>query len=121
MARVLVCDDSGFMRDMIKEYLDAEGHDVVGFAANGDDALDQYVKLKPDVVTMDIVMQPDGIGAIEKIIAYDGSAKVIIVTVLEGGQSAVVDGIRAGAMGYVTKPVKKEQLIREVNRITGEM
>ena len=117
MARILVCDDSDFMRDSIREMLKEGKHEVVGEAKNGDEAYAKYTKLKPDLVTMDILMKPNGVEATRKIREYDPSAKVIIASVLNGQQAEIVEAIKLGASGYVTKPIQKESLLSEVKRV----
>jgi two-component system chemotaxis response regulator CheY len=117
MARVLVCDDSSFMRDTISNILIEGGHEVVGMAADGNAAAAEFGKLRPDIVTMDIIMEPDGVGAIKKIMANDANAKIVIVSVLEGGQSGLIEGIKVGALGYIRKPVDKEHLLNEIDRV----
>ncbi|MFH1791456.1 MAG: response regulator [Candidatus Omnitrophota bacterium] len=119
MARILVCDDSEFMRERIREILKDNKHEIVGEAENGDDAAGKYAELKPELVTMDILMKPDGLGAIRKILALNKTARIIIISVLEDNQEEVIEGIRAGALGYVTKPVSPEALIAEVKRVLG--
>jgi len=69
MAKILVVDDAAFMRLMLKNILESNGHEVVGEAADGVQSLAKYEQLKPDLVTMDIVMpQLDGIEATREII-----------------------------------------------------
>ncbi|MFH1791455.1 MAG: response regulator [Candidatus Omnitrophota bacterium] len=117
MAKVLVCDDSEFMRKTIIEALKKNGHEVIGQAGDGDEAVVKYKELRPDIVTMDILMKPDGVSAITGIRAFDTTARIVIVSILQGNQVEVIHGILAGAEGYVGKPVNPNILGREIKRV----
>ena len=115
--RVLIVDDSAFMRSVVKDVLTGAGYDVAGEASNGEEALQRYPQLKPDLVTMDIVMLGDGgLQAVKRLIHHDPKAKILMVSAM-GQQALVVDAIRAGATGFVVKPFKPEQLLAEITRI----
>jgi two-component system chemotaxis response regulator CheY len=117
MARILICDDSDFIRSTIREMLTAGGHEVVGEAKNGDEAAEKYTQLKPDLVTMDILMKPSGVEGVRTIKSKDPSARIIIITVLDGRQSEIVEAIQLGANGYIPKPIRQESLLKEVKRV----
>ncbi|MCU0650949.1 MAG: response regulator [Candidatus Omnitrophota bacterium] len=122
MARVLVVDDALFMRRMLSDILKKEGIEVCGEAENGKDAIDKYQQLKPDLVTMDIVMpkieEIDGIGAVKEIMKVDAQAKIIMVSAM-GQHSLVVEAIQAGAKDFVTKPFQPSRVIEAVKRALG--
>jgi len=122
MARVLVVDDALFMRRMLSDILKKEGIEVCGEAENGKDAIDKYAQLKPDLVTMDIVMpkieEIDGIGAVKEIVKADPQAKIIMVSAM-GQHSLVVEAIQAGAKDFVTKPFQPSRVIEAVKRALG--
>lgn len=117
MARVLVCDDSELLRKQIVDILKEEGHHIVGEASNGIKAFELFTQLKPDLVTMDMLMEPDGHEAVKKIIRHDPAAKIIIITSLVDAGGEVVETVKLGGRGFVSKPVDKEKLIKEVNRV----
>ena len=72
MAKILIVDDSRTSRRMLRNILVENGHEVIGEAENGQIGFEKYIELKPDIVTLDITMPVlDGLGALEKIIAYD--------------------------------------------------
>ncbi len=101
MVRVLIVDDASFMRGSLKYILELNGHTVVGMAKNGMEAVRMYEELKPDLVTMDILMEVmDGITALKAIMENDANAKVIMVTAmgLEEGESLAKE---LGALGYI--------------------
>ena len=80
---VLVCDDAIFMRTMISDILAQAGFEIVGEAETGVQAVDKYKQLKPDLVTMDIVM-PDmgGIDAVREITKFDPDAKILMCSAM---------------------------------------
>lgn len=122
MAKVLVVDDALFMRRMLSDILKKEGIEICGEAENGKDAIDKYQQLKPDLVTMDIVMpkieEIDGIGAVKEIVKVDPQAKIIMVSAM-GQHSLVVEAIQAGAKDFVTKPFQPSRVIEAVKRALG--
>ena len=100
---ILVVDDSSIMRKMIKQTLIGAGHTVVGEAKSGDDAVDLYQGLKPDLVTMDITMRGmDGIAAAKAIIASDPGARIIMLSNLDEDKFSK-EAAQIGAKGYINK------------------
>lgn len=117
MARILVVDDAAFMRMMLKDILVKGGHEVVGEASNGAEALEKYQALKPDVVTMDITMpQADGIQGVKSIKAFDANCKVIMCSAM-GQQGMVVEAIQAGARDFIVKPFDAARVLDAVAKI----
>ncbi|AMQ17805.1 response regulator [Thermococcus peptonophilus] len=117
MARVLVVDDAAFMRMLVKKILTQAGHQVVGEASNGKEAIEKYKQLKPDLVTMDIVMpEMDGITAVKEIMKIDPNAKIIMITAV-GQEAKVMEALKSGAKGYIVKPFQAPKVIEEVNRV----
>jgi len=120
MERILVVDDAVFMRHMLKKILSGAGFEICGEATNAKEAVEKYKRLKPDLVTMDIVMpmmeELDGIGAVREITKFDPNAKVLIISVMTQ-QSLVVEALQAGAKDVVSKPIKADQVVEAVNKI----
>ena len=115
--RVLVADDARFMRQLIREIIEPEGFEVVGEAADGRAAVDEFQKLQPDLVTMDIVMpKRSGIDALKEILTLDASAKVAMVSAL-GQEALVMEALQAGAADYIVKPFKPEAVIATLKKI----
>ena len=116
MARVLVVDDAAFMRKMVSDALTKGGHEVVGEAGNGIEALSQYQALKPDLVTLDITMpEKDGLAALAEIVAADPSARVVMCSAL-GQESKVLEAIKLGAKDFVVKPFQPDRVIEAVGK-----
>jgi len=116
---VLVCDDAIFMRTMISDILTQAGYDVVGEAESGAQAVQQYRALKPDLVTMDIVM-PDmgGIDAVREIVREDPDARILMCSAM-GQQALVVEAIQAGAKDFIVKPFQPSRVLEAVQRVLG--
>ncbi|EKD50492.1 MAG: chemotaxis response regulator [uncultured bacterium] len=120
MAKIMICDDAVFMRETIREIVETAGHEVVAEAETGVDAQKQYRQHKPDLVTMDILMKDSGVEAIKAIVKTDLRAKIIVVSILSDQEGEIVEAIRAGALGIVTKPVRKEVLLSEITRVMAK-
>ena len=114
---VLVCDDAIFMRTMISDILSQAGFEVIGEAESGIQAVAKYRELKPDLVTMDIVM-PDmgGIEAVREICKSDPDAKILMCSAM-GQQALVVEAIQAGAKDFVVKPFQPSRVLEAVQRV----
>jgi two-component system chemotaxis response regulator CheY len=119
MARVLVVDDAAFMRKMVSDALTKGGHEVVGEAGNGVEAISQFQALKPDLMTLDITMpEKDGLAALADIMAADPSAKVVMCSAL-GQESKVLEAIKLGAKDFVVKPFQPDRVIDAVGKALG--
>ena len=119
MARILVVDDAKFMRSIVKESLVPIGHEIVGEAENGKEAIDLYDRLKPDLVTMDITMrEKDGIEAAEEIMERHRDARIIIVTAL-GQEKLLTKAVKLGVKDFVVKPFMQERLQQAANKALG--
>jgi two-component system chemotaxis response regulator CheY len=116
MARVLVVDDAAFMRKMVSDALSGGGHEIVGEAGNGDEAVQRYRELRPDVMTLDITMpEKDGISALREIIASDPGAKVVMCSAL-GQESKVLESIKLGAKDFVVKPFQADRVLSAIDK-----
>ena len=110
--RILIVEDALYMREMLVEMLGEEGeeYEVVGFAVNGKEAVEKYKELKPDLVTMDLVMEEmDGIQAIREIKKYDPNALILVITAL-GTPEQRNEALEAGADEYLWKPFTVKNL-----------
>lgn len=114
--RVLIVDDSLFVTKQISQILTSEGFEVVGSAGDGEEGFERYKELYPniDLVTMDITMpKMDGVTALEKIIAFDKEAKVIMVSAL-GKQDLVKKSLLLGAKNYIVKPLDRKKVLERL-------
>lgn len=102
---------------MIKNILSECGCQVIGEAENGAAAATKYKQLKPDLMTMDIIMpEMDGIESVKAIYSIDSSANIIMCSAM-GQQAIVVEALQAGAKDFVVKPFQKKQIIQAVERV----
>jgi two-component system chemotaxis response regulator CheY len=116
MARVLVVDDAAFMRKMVSDAVCGGGHEVVGEAGNGAEAVQRYQELRPDVMTLDITMpEKDGLAALREIIAADPGAKVVMCSAL-GQESKVLESIKLGAKDFVVKPFQADRVLSAIDK-----
>ncbi|RLL45327.1 response regulator [Oceanobacillus piezotolerans] len=114
--RILIVDDAAFMRMMIKDILTKNGYEVVGEAQDGQEAVDKYNDLKPDLVTMDITMpEMDGITALKQIRQVNPDAKIIMCSAM-GQQAMVIDAIQAGAKDFIVKPFQADRVIEAIQK-----
>lgn len=117
MARVLIVDDAAFMRRVLRDIIEEAGHEVVAEAATGEDAVEQYRKVYPDLVTMDLVMPGEGgRAALEKILGHDPQARVIVVSAV-GQKKEVDEALSAGAADFLVKPFEKASVVDTVARL----
>lgn len=116
--RVLVVDDHLIVRAGIRWLLAAEADiEVVGEAVDGAEAVAQTLQLQPDVIVMDLVMpQVDGIAAIERIIASQPAARILVLTGFDADDK-VFPALRAGALGYTLKDFGPGDLVRAIRRV----
>ncbi len=123
MARtILVVDDVPFVRETLKKILSAAHFQVVGEATTGRQAVDMYVKLRPDFVTMDVVMpEMSGIEATRAIIKLDKAARIFIISAM-GQENLVMEAINAGAKDYILKPFSAAEILKTFERaIEGDL
>ena len=116
MARVLVVDDAAFMRRVVSDALNEGGHEVIGEASTGAEAIARYMELQPELTTLDITMPDmDGLTALREIIAIDPFARIIMCSAL-GQENKVLEAIKAGAKDFVVKPFKADRVLGAVGK-----
>jgi len=116
--RILICDDAQFTRNILKNIMSKTGFvEVVGEAPNGNKGIELYKKLKPDMVTMDLVMpEKGGIETIEEILKIDPKALIVVVSAL-GQEALVLEAAKKGAKDFIQKPFKTDQILEVLDRI----
>ncbi|MFK7796544.1 MAG: response regulator [Aureispira sp.] len=115
--RVLIVDDSLYMRTMINSALTSAGYEVVGQAANGETAIDLAMELEPDLITLDNIL-PDMIGTdILRVLKQEEklASKIIMISAV-GQDSVIQEGMTLGAAAYVVKPFTTESLLEVINK-----
>ncbi|MFC7079738.1 response regulator [Halorussus caseinilyticus] len=110
---LLIVDDSDFQRTMVRQAVE-EKFNVVGEAANGREAVEQYERHVPDAITMDIMMpEMDGVAATDEIKSRENPPTIVMVTSVDQ-DSKMKEAVKAGADGYVTKPFEPEDVLSEL-------
>jgi two-component system, chemotaxis family, chemotaxis protein CheY len=113
--KILIADDSSFMRTIIKNYLKGFDDVVIEEASDGQDALDKVNSFRPDFVLLDIIMPKiNGIDVLKEIRRNNPSIKVVMVTSI-GQNKMIEEALRLGAIKFVTKPFKYEDIIGVIN------
>ena len=119
MPKVMIVDDSEFIRNRLDKLL-AEGGFETLQAANGAQAVKVYAKAKPDLVLMDITMpEMNGMDALAKIRLQDPNAKVLMLTALDQ-QSIATRAVHMGAKDFLVKPVLPGKLLAAMKRVLGD-
>jgi two-component system chemotaxis response regulator CheY len=114
--KVLVVDDAVFMRNMIRDIFKAPDFEVVAEATNGVEAVEKFKELKPDLITMDIVMPfRSGIEATREIRRLDPSVVIVMCSAL-GQETLVMEAIEAGANDFIVKPFRQEEVMKVVKK-----
>lgn len=116
MARILVTDDAAFMRMQLKDIITKLGHEVVGEAANGLEAVELNEELNPDMITMDITMpEMSGTDAVKEIRKTDADVKIIMCSAM-GQQGMVLEAIQAGAQDFIVKPFTPDRIKEAIEK-----
>ncbi len=117
MARIMIVDDTMMMRATLRRFLEKAGHEIVGEAINGEQAIINYSQFQPDMVTMDITMPGlGGVEAIKQIIEVHPAANIIVVSAL-GQKHIVFEALQAGAKNYILKPIIEDKLLSVISLV----
>ena len=118
MSRILVVDDSGFSRRLLRKILEQAGHDVLE-AADGLTALERYAVERPDAVVLDLTM-PDisGFDLLPQLLSFEPPARVLVATA--DIQTSVQRWVSETGAGFVAKPFVAEQVLNGLNIVLGQ-
>ena len=120
MTSVLIVDDSRTSRRILRDILERAGYSVVGETINGKEGVEQYVKLRPDIVTMDITMpEMNGMDALKMIREYDPQAKVVLITAA-GQIEKKEQAMKYGATAFITKPYDNQDILDAIAKCLEE-
>ncbi|MCH4890839.1 response regulator [Acidaminobacter sp. JC074] len=118
MGKVLIVDDAAFMRVVLKNILVPEGYEIVE-ASNGLEAVEEFKKHQPDIVTMDITMpEMDGILALQEILKIDADAKVCMVSAM-GQEKIILESVKSGAKDFIVKPFKPDDVLGKIKKMSA--
>lgn len=117
MATLLITDDSDYMRDLLRVMLARSSHTVIGEASGGQECIDKYRDLRPDIVLLDSIMpQMKGIETLRALLSMDPGARVIMVSADHQEQSVQL-ATRHGARGFVAKPFDLKTVVSEIDAV----
>jgi len=115
--KVLITDDSTFVRMLLRRILISNGYEVVGEADNGLDAINLYKELSPDIMTLDITMpNMDGISVLKEIMEIDPAA-IIIMCSADSNQAQIMNAMKAGAKEFIAKPFEAKEVIDILHKV----
>lgn len=107
--KVLIVDDALFMRKMIRKILEELGCQDITEAQDGEEAIQKYEEIKPDLILMDITMpQMSGVEALERIMKKDPSQKIVMCSAV-GQEMMIQKAVELGASDFIVKPFDKEK------------
>lgn len=116
MTKVLVVDDSSFMRTMIKNIVQQKNCEVIE-ASNADEAVEKYKQDKPEIVFMDIIMEgKTGLDALKSIKEFDQNAVVVMCTSIGGQEHVIKEAVDYGATDFMTKPFKQQEIFNVLEK-----
>ncbi|MGA2310518.1 MAG: response regulator [Candidatus Bathyarchaeia archaeon] len=120
MGRIQISDDALYTRELLKKIVKETKHELVAEATAGDEAIDLYRKVKPDLVLLDIVMPAgksalNGMEALKQILEEDPSANVVICSALEQ-QVLIEEALRLGAKDFIAKPIMSERILEALSK-----
>lgn len=115
MAKILIADDSDAIRLVLKDILSIGEHDIVGEAIDGQDSIDKYKELNPDLILLDLAMpKKDGLGVVKEVIDFDPTAKIILITASDD-QKIIQECLNSGATSYISKPFDFNVVLKGIN------
>lgn len=113
---ILIADDAMFMRSILKGILIKEGYETIE-ASDGLQAVEQYKKFRPDMVTLDITMpNMDGLAALKEIKAFDPKAIVVMCSAM-GQQAMVMEAVQFGAKDFIVKPFQPDRVLDSISKV----
>jgi two-component system NarL family response regulator len=118
--RVLVVDDHPALRIGMKAVIKSmkEEASFVGFACDGEQALEKYAALRPDVMTLDLRLPGvDGLVVVERVLSIDPNAKILVMTMYDNEED-VFRSLEAGAIGYILKSSTREEIISAIRSVS---
>lgn len=120
MARISIADDSVVMRKTIRRILENSGHQIVSEASDGEEIINQYIKHRPDLITMDITMpKKNGIDAVRDLCSKYDNVNIIMVSAINE-KKKVFEALKNGAKHYIIKPFDEDTALEIVRMVLGD-
>lgn len=118
--KLMIVDDSNIIRNKIERSTAIEGLEVVATATNGVEALEQFLAVRPDVVTMDLTMpEMGGIECVERMVEIDPEVIILVISALSDKTTAI-EALKKGANGFLCKPFTGQELNQAFLKLLGE-
>lgn len=117
---IMIVDDSNVVRNRIGRHSSSNNFEVVATAGNGLEAVEQYKKHNPDLVTMDLTMpKMDGLECIQAIMEHDPKASILVISALSD-KSTGIRALKYGARGFICKPFTDEELAEALEEMMAQ-
>lgn len=114
--RIVIVDDAPFIREILRNIAITQAWDIVGEAENGQEAIQVAAKFRPQLILMDLVMpEINGLEAAKKILTLLPQTKIIACSTIDQ-ENILLRAIENGCCSYLTKPFKKEEVIKAVDQ-----
>lgn len=118
--KILIVDDTTFMREMLKNALDPEKYQIIGEALNGEQAVEQFKEKNPDLVILDINMpKKNGIDTLSDIMEANPKANVIMCSD-QKYDNMIMMALKKGAKDFIIKPFTASDVLKAVEKVFGE-
>ncbi|HDH41370.1 MAG TPA: response regulator [Candidatus Altiarchaeales archaeon] len=119
MTKILLADDSAFMRKILTNILAKAGYTDIIEAEDGEETVSIYKRERPDLILLDIVMKKKyGTESLKDILEINPDAKVIMVSAV-GQEKVIEEAMQLGAKGFIVKPFKEDEVIKKVKEVLG--
>ena len=120
MARIMVADDSDAIRLVLQDILSIGNHEIVAEAVNGEEAVEKFSEVHPDVLLLDLAMpKKDGLTVLKEIMAKHPTAKVILITASDN-QNVINECLNVGATAFISKPFDFDHVLKLINKIMAK-
>lgn len=117
MYKLMIVDDSNIIRNRIERGVSRANFEIVGTAVDGNDAVQKFKELRPDLITMDLTMPGmDGLKCIQEITAIDPDVAILVVSALSDKMTGLL-ALEYGAQGFIYKPFTDDQLVLALHKL----
>lgn len=117
MARVMIADDSDAIRLVFQDILTIGSHEIVAEATNGEEAVQKFVEVNPDILLLDLAMpKKDGLTVVKEVMAARPNAKIILITASDN-QNVINQCIKEGASAFISKPFDFDHVLKLISEV----
>lgn len=120
MAKIMLADDSDAIRQVLRDIVSIGKHEVVGESVNGDETIEKFNEIEPDLLLLDLAMpKKDGLTVIKEITAIHPDAKIIIITATDN-HGIINECLDAGALAYISKPFDFDNILKVISETVSK-